>query len=323
MRPLHAIPAHNAGWTIFFFISVFVLERGICLVFTWFILGGVQEFASVEQHWQLGTQNNLVTFCFPFGMCTLAENPVWNKMHLTAKHLTYLVNIFLHVPKGKPEQYGAKQCFLCFLLKHIKLSSILDLTTFLFYLIQKIFRSNHGSLFGVAVHTAVLIGRDQETRVFHAVATRCVRGEQESPSTGQHGDLDKRVLCYRRYWHPEFRVPLRVPQKWDVQIYWTSLISYLVELSHPYHQSGFILKNPHVFRCHKICKWLVLKVSRYASISYPTYSTFIIPLAINYLFSPVLQRYYHFATLNFMLLTFPTCNSYCFLNRWRYWYMLN
>lgn len=56
-------------------------------------------------------------------------------MDLTAKYLSYLVNIFPHVPKGKPEQYSAEQCFLCFLLKHIKPSSILDLTTFLFYLI--------------------------------------------------------------------------------------------------------------------------------------------------------------------------------------------
>lgn len=148
------------------FVSVFVLERGICLVSTWLIPGEVQGFASVEQCWQLGTRNNLVTFCFPFGMCTLAENSVWNKTHLTAKHLTYLVNIFPHVPKGKPEQYGAKQCFLCFLLKHIKPDSILDLTTFPFYLIQKTSRRNLGSLFTVAVHTVSLIGRDQETQGF-------------------------------------------------------------------------------------------------------------------------------------------------------------
>lgn len=148
------------------FVSVFVLQRGICLVSTWLIPGEVQGFASVEQCWQLGTWNNLVTFCFPFGMCTLAENSVWNKTHLTAKHLTYLVNIFPHVPKGKPEQYSAKQCFLCFLLKHIKPDSILDLTTFPFYLIQKTSRRNLGSLFAVAVHTVSLIGRDQETQGF-------------------------------------------------------------------------------------------------------------------------------------------------------------
>lgn len=56
-------------------------------------------------------------------------------MHLTAEYLSYLVNIFPHVPEGKPEQYSVKQCFLCFLLKHNKPSSVLDLATFPFYLI--------------------------------------------------------------------------------------------------------------------------------------------------------------------------------------------
>lgn len=130
-------PCHSsAGWYTFY-VSVFVLERGICLVwgFMWFILGEMEGFASAEQHRQLGTWNNLMTFYFPFGMCTLAEKSVWNKMHLTAKYFSYLVNIFPHLPKGKPEQYSAKQYFLCFLLKVIKPSSILDLTTFPFYLI--------------------------------------------------------------------------------------------------------------------------------------------------------------------------------------------
>ena len=136
VSPFHNIPACNAGWYTFF-VSVFVLERGIFLVwvFMWVVLGEMEGFVSAEQCWQLGTQNNLMNFWFPFGVCMLAENSVWNKMHLTAKYSSYLVNIFPHVPKGKPEQYSAKQCFLCFLLKHIKPSSVLDLTTFLFYLI--------------------------------------------------------------------------------------------------------------------------------------------------------------------------------------------
>lgn len=54
-------------------------------------------------------------------------------MYFTAKYFSYLVNIFPHVPKGKPEQYSAKQWLLCFLLKHIKPSFIPNLTTFPFY----------------------------------------------------------------------------------------------------------------------------------------------------------------------------------------------
>lgn len=125
------------------------LERGITLVwvFLWLILGAEEGFVPAEHHWQIGTCNHLMTFCFPFGVCTLAENSVWNKMHLTVKHLSYLVNIFPHVPKGKPEQYSAKQGLLC-LLKHIKLSSILGFTTFPFYLIKK-------SLEGIMPHSAL------------------------------------------------------------------------------------------------------------------------------------------------------------------------
>lgn len=35
-----------------FFVSVFILERGICLVwvFTWLLLGEMEGFASAEQH---------------------------------------------------------------------------------------------------------------------------------------------------------------------------------------------------------------------------------------------------------------------------------
>ena len=51
VSPLCAIPAHNAGWYTIF-VSVFVLERGICLVwvFTRLILDEMEVFASAEQH---------------------------------------------------------------------------------------------------------------------------------------------------------------------------------------------------------------------------------------------------------------------------------
>lgn len=115
-------------------------------------------------------------------------------------------------------------------------------------------------------------------KIFHAVAVWRVKEEQASSSTGQQGNLDKPALCYWLYWCLEFRVPLCVPTKWDMQIYWSSLIIYLVEPSQLNHQSGFVLKQPHfLLSClgTKICKCSISKVLRYTWISYPTYSTFI------------------------------------------------
>lgn len=141
----------------------------------------------------------------------------------------------------------------------------------------------HYALFWFSVWTACTdnvphLEGSGTARIFHAIAAWCVRGEQASSSTGQQGNLDKPALCYHLCWCLEFRVPLCVPPKLDMQIYWPNLIIYLVELTQLSHQSVFVLKKPYFpLSClgTKICKCSTSEVLRYTWISYATYSTFI------------------------------------------------
>lgn len=213
-------------------------------------------------------------------------------MYLTAKYFSYLVNIFPHVPKGKPEQYSAKQWFLCFLLKHIKPSFILNLTTLPFYSIQIIFRRNHATLYTVFWFSAWSGCTDsvlhwRRTRILYAVATWRVGGEQASSSRGQQGNLGWPVLCYRCYWSLKFRLPQKqefwgVPPKQDMQI--SVIYIQSDNLSHGAFLISIIkvflyLKKetlfPMPFLGTEIRKCFESKVLGYTWISYPTYSTFI------------------------------------------------
>lgn len=137
-----------------------------------------------------------------------------------------------------------------------------------------------GSLFEVSVQTLFLIWRDQDHKDFYGYShTLCQRRAgmfflRSASESGKACTLPSTLLA------PGVQSPSMCSiKKKDMQLYWSSLIIYLVELSQCNHQSVFVLKKkPHsalLWLERKISKCSTSKILRYIWISNLTYSTFV------------------------------------------------